>query len=150
MRSVAGSLNRFCSTLNKNPSTKLAAEPSLPIPKTRITLCPGMAHMSNVLSLINEISFRIIRIKYSNQEMLFKLLKKKRHKAFSNIFHSIHCFWQSSEELTAAFQFSDFNIAFDRCCSLYISGLFLSLILQKVPAQLDLVFTVSSPNKMIT
>lgn len=86
MRSVAGSLNRFCSTLNKNPSTKLAAEPSLPIPKTRITLCPGMAHMSNVLSLINKISFRIIRIKYSNQEMLFKLLKKKKGTKLSQIF----------------------------------------------------------------
>lgn len=82
--------------------------------------------------------------------MFFKLLKKKKHKAFPNIFHSMHCFWQSSEELTAAFQFSDFNIAFDRCYFLYISGLFLSLILQKVPAQLDLVLTVSDLNKMIT
>lgn len=48
------------------------------------------------------------------------------------------------------FKFSDFNIAFDRCYALYTSGLFLSLILLKVTAQLDIVFTVNGLNKMIT
>lgn len=83
MRNIAGSLNsyinfqRFCLTLNKNSSTKLDENLHPPIPSTRIPLNPGKAHIANVLNLINGISFRIIRIKYSNMEMFFQLKKKK-------------------------------------------------------------------------
>lgn len=91
MRSVAGSLNsyinfrRFCSTSNKNSSTKLDENPHLPIPSTRIPLNPGKAHISNVLNLINGISFRIIRTKYSNKETFFQLQRNKKRIKLSQI-----------------------------------------------------------------
>lgn len=91
-------------------------------------------------SQVNQWDFlRIIRIKDSDEKMFFEPLKKLSL-IFS--FHSLllACIRVA---LTAAFQFTDFNIAFDRCYALYLTGLFQHFILLKFSTQLDL-FSLST------